>query len=88
MVTHDLLEEIDTALRYISSEFKDCRFGRKNILFAGDFLQLPPVVPNSSTTDVFTKCLLSSGYFNDIKTFSQSRPMRSRNNNFKYYSRR
>ncbi|EAY21003.1 hypothetical protein TVAG_172600 [Trichomonas vaginalis G3] len=92
MLTHTIAEKIYFILRFLMSR-KDCKgdelkkepaFGGKKMIFIGDFLQLPPVIPNSKyslSEKLITKC----SWWNMVKMYGLSMPMRCSNkeyNNF------
>ena len=66
MLTTQIAYKVDFTLRYLMSGddiFENLKniqpFGGKNILFVGDFLQLPPVLPNNSSSvsqKLITQC--------------------------------
>ena len=89
MVTQQTINSVDFTLRYLASEeygFKNATieydkippFGNIPILFVGDFLQLPPVVPNSSAS-VIQRLITKNDWWNDVVKFGLFQPMRSIN---------
>lgn len=72
MLRADLLDAIDTALRYIRRK-RDLAFGGVQVLFIGDMLQLPPVVKYDEWN--FLKQYYNSMYFFDAMVFKENKPL-------------
>lgn len=72
MLRADLLDAIDTALRYIRHR-RDLPFGGVQVLFIGDMLQLPPVVKNEEWN--FLKQYYNSMYFFDALVLRREQPL-------------
>lgn len=79
MLTEDIITRIDLALKSLY-DYKERDslplFAGKNILLVGDFLQLPPVIRDHSITDIYSKTLLSSKYFQNIINYALFTPVR------------
>lgn len=85
MLTTQIAYKVDFTLRYLMSGddiFENLKniqpFGGKNILFVGDFLQLPPVLPNNSSS-VSQKLITQCSWWKSVKTYGISKQMRSSN---------
>ena len=74
MITPDLLDRVDQTMRFIDPDGPS-RFARANILLVGDFLQLPPVVTNTSVP-VLDRLLLASDMWTSVQSFALTQPMR------------
>lgn len=72
MLRADLLDAIDTALRFVRRE-KNMLFGGVQVLFIGDMLQLPPVVKNEEWN--FLKQYYESMYFFDSMALRNNKPL-------------
>ena len=74
---------VDLTLRFLSAEDINQNidynsiepFGGKCILFIGDLLQLPPVIPNSSSS-VSQKLITKCSWWNQVKLYGLSQPVR------------
>ena len=72
MLRADLLDAIDTVLRYVRRK-NDVPFGGVQVLFIGDLLQLPPVIKDNEW-DVL-KNYYKSIYFFDALVLQQQKPI-------------
>ena len=89
MLTIQTAHDIDYTLRsLVAHELKNntnleniLPFGGKNILFVGDLLQLPPVIPNSNSS-VANKLITNCSFWPSIKLFGLKDPVRCINKNW------
>jgi ATP-dependent exoDNAse (exonuclease V) alpha subunit len=72
MLRADLLDAIDTVLRYVRRK-NDVPFGGVQVLFIGDLLQLPPVIKDNEW-DILKK-YYKSIYFFDALVLQQQKPI-------------
>ena len=79
MLTPRVARDISTCLKLICNYDSD--FGGKKILFVGDLLQLPPVVPNSNCP-VANRLIVKMDCWRNIKKFALTKPMRCTNQNW------
>ena len=82
MLTPRVTRDISYCLQQICDSSED--FGGKKILFVGDLLQLPPVVPNSNCP-VANRLIVKMDCWKNIEKFALTQPMRCLNddwNNF------
>lgn len=72
MLRADLLDAIDTVLRYIRRRRNDV-FGGVQVLFIGDMLQLPPIVKDDEWN--YLQKFYKSLYFFDALAFTNQKPI-------------
>ena len=72
MVRCDMLDAIDTVLRYVRQKPND-RFGGVQVLFIGDMLQLPPVIKEQEWN--LLSGFYNSPYFFDSKVIKEEPPV-------------
>jgi hypothetical protein len=72
MLRADLLDAIDTILRYVRRK-RNQAFGGVQVLFIGDMLQLPPIVKDNEWS--YLKQFYKSMYFFDAQVFAEQKPI-------------
>lgn len=77
MITYELLNKVNFSLRTLRDS--DSLFGDVNILLVGDFLQLPPVSVKNPPIPVFDRLILSSDYWDQVKSYALVSQVRTNN---------
>ncbi|KAL6185142.1 hypothetical protein ACLB2K_041277 [Fragaria x ananassa] len=57
----------------------DLPFGRKVMIFGGDFLQISPVVPKGTKSEMVRASMINASFWKDVKIFRLRQNMRSIN---------
>ena len=77
-MTHKfIIEAVDRTLKDFTKN--NSFFGNKNVLFAGDFRQIPPVIKNGNESEIITSTIKFSYCWKNIDKFQLTIPERSKN---------
>ena len=88
MLTTEVANKVDLTLRSLKANqdpnpdlTREPPFAGKNVLFVGDFLQLPPVIPNNNSS-VLSKLITKCSWWDNVEVYGLSTPMRAPDENW------